>query len=219
MSKYTFKKQNSHKGIKIASYEKELEALKEYETRGKKEIETLNKSIIDESSHIEQLVNAKQEALYSGDQETFMKLSEELRTVKDSMEYYIKRKESLKNSSDLKKDELIKFSKQLRSEQDRLNGDALKWLYEELDETISVLAEVEKELNEGDSILFNAIKLYRSNTSEEEFQETIKGVPGFDNLTKKVVYPDLSISRLLEKMRGHVAYLEQPSMKKWIEER
>ena len=202
----------------MAKYEEEKKTLELLRSRQNNGFEELNKGIVEESSIIENLEKEKQAALLSGSQETFLNIAEKLRTSKDSLEFYTRRKETLKESSRIKESEILEFSRKVRQQQDRLNRDSLKWLYEELRGTVSVLAEVERELSEGDRTLSEGLELYRKDVSESEYKNTLRKIPGFEEQQESINYPERSISTLLNTLRGHIDYLNQDSMKKWVED-
>lgn len=217
MKQYNYKEKNKYKGILMAKYEEEKKALEGFQERQRKELIQLNQDISEQKALIEKLEVQKQEALISGNQEEFLKVSDVLRKSNDSLEFYTKRKESLEEVARVKKEEIQELFKDTREEQNRLNKDSLQWLYEELKAVYSVLKEVHKELGEGDSILKSALDLFKKGNSEKEYNETIKKLPGYDSLYNNCSYPEKSIINLLGTIEGHLKYLEQDSMKKWLE--
>lgn len=217
MEKYTNKEKNKYNGIRVAKYEEEKKSLKQFQTRKKEELESINKCIEEESSIYSRLESEKNEALISGKQEEFLKKAQELRTSKDSLDYYTGRKDSLKEVARVKEEEFIHFAKSIRNEQNRLNKDCLKWLHEELTGIFSVLKEVHKELSEGDSLLKEAASLFEESNKPEVYEKTIVRVPGYDSFFKKFSYPENSVPNLLGNIEGHLKYLEQDNMKKWLD--
>ncbi len=217
MKARAYKRKNKYSGIRMAKFEKEKALLEEFSSRQKKELEKLNQDISEENSLISELEKRKKEALLSGNQEEFKKASEQLRSCNDSLEFYTRRRDSLKEVARVKEEEVLKVSESIRNEQNRLNKDSLKWLYEELRGIVSVLVEVNKELIEGDEVLFEIIQLYEKTTSEREAEETLQKISGYNSYLKKISYPERSISNLLDTLEGHLKFLEQEPMKKWIE--
>ena len=199
--KYQFKRENRYRGIKVANYEREKNFLSMYEARGKKEIDSLINGIEKEKALLDDLEKERSNALLSGDQNAFLDITEQIKQHDSFLEFYLKRKDYLEKCSRIQKKEVLELSKSLRNEQDRLNRDALKWLYEELEGVVSVLAEVDRELKEGDSIFYKAIELYMN----ESVQEAREEFPGR--------YSDNTIETLLNDLS-----MEQDSIKKIIDE-
>ena len=219
MKKYNYKRKNKYNGIKMAKYEEEEKTLEEFKARAKNSLlGELSKSISEENSIIENLEKQKEEALTSGKQEDFIKVSELLKKSEFSLEYYTKRRESLKEASRVKKEEVMEIAERIRQKQDRLNRDSLKWLYEELRGTVYVLEEIERELSEGDKVLSEVLSLYRKDVPESEYKETARSIPYYEEPLDLLSYPEKSISILLSTLREHKRYLEQDSMKKWVED-
>lgn len=218
MKKYNYKRKNKYNGIKMAKYEEEEKTLEEFKARAKNSLlGELSKSISEENSIIEDLKKQKEEALTSGKQEDFIKVSELLKKSEFSLEYYTKRKTSLKEASRVKKEEVMEIAERIRQKQDRLNRDSLKWLYEELRGTVYVLEEIERELYEGDKVLSEVLSLYRKDVPESEYKETARSIPHYEEPLDLTQYPERSISILLSTLREHKRYLEQDSMKKLVE--
>lgn len=217
MKQFNYMKKNKYRGIAMAKFEAEKKTLENFRSRNKEKVEELNRNASEEKIQIAELEKRKEEALLSGSQEEFLNLSEQLRRKKDSLEFYTKRAESLKEKARVKEEEILELSKRIREEQNRLNRDSLKWLHTELEGVISVLAEVDRELTEGDSLLAEAIQLFRKDVPEKEFIKTVEKIPGYSSFINSVQYPERAINQLLGTLRGHIDYLEQPSMKKWLE--
>ena len=213
MSSHSYKKQE--KGVKVANYEGEKEVLSELKIRGKEELKSLNNNIAAESELIEYLEKEREEALISEDQEEFQRVNDLLRNSQASLEFYSKRKEFLLNKSKIRRDELLSISKNLRTEQTRLSRDALKWAYEDLEGVMSVLSEVERELKEGDSLLIEAISMFKESHSENEFLEASKYIPGVLNEYR---FPEGRCSDLLKRLREMLSYQEQDSIQNMIDD-
>lgn len=112
-----------------------------------------------------------------------------------------------------KTENFIKVASQIRGEQNRLNRDSLKWLYERIRGIYYILSEADRELKQGDLILAELTETFRKDVSSEHFWATVRK----ENGSILGEYPDDNIKTLLETIKGHKEYLEQPQLTEIIE--
>ena len=119
----------------------------------------------------------------------------------------------LETNLEAKTENFIKVVSQIRGEQNRLNRDSLKWLYERIRGIYYVLSEAERELKQGDLILAELVEVFRKDVPSEQFWAIVRK----ENGSILGEYPDNNLETLLETIEGHKEYLEQPQIVKIIE--
>ena len=86
---------------------------------------------------------------------------------------------------------------EVRKERARLNRDSLAWLYGRIKSVYFLLNYIAKQLREGDSLIAAGLKITEAELPEKEF-------------------PGNAVETLLNTIKGHLDYLEQPAIRKLI---
>ncbi len=79
-----------------------------------------------------------------------------------------------KQGSVISEEELKEFEKEIRQEQNRVNVDAIQWAYSRLMGINSVLTEINREIEEGNNLIFQAMELYSKGLSGKQLKKAKK---------------------------------------------
>ena len=165
--------------------EKELNKIVENRKSVKAKVE---KELFEQRELIEKAEENKENALKTGTKEGYLTACSKLAEEKASLEFLEEKAKQLKQGYKMKTEELRKFKKDIKKEQDSITRKGLKEIQEEIEKVCALCNEIIEEQDKGNELYSRFLKLFQEDTTTPEGSAELLKNPDLSNTPYTMIY-------------------------------